>query len=205
MIGADPTPARGLRRFILPAALGALLGTGCLADDTRVERAGAFLEAYSTYRIPAAVALTTDDVLVRERDRRTLRGRDSLQSRIRWDSVVSTQFRAAELRQRGDTVALLGLTETSAWLQLLGVGYLEYEGAFLLFEQNRVAEFSLGTLAPARQEVLERQLASFLPWTQHESPERLSRVLPDGQFVYEPRRAADWLNLLREWVGAAEP
>jgi hypothetical protein len=187
------------------AAIIALLVGGCLVDGDPSERAGQFLEAYSTYRIPDALALVTDDVLVRERDGGTLQGRAALRSRMGWDSVVSTQFRVTELRTRGDTVALIALTETSTWLQLLGVGYLEYEDAYLVFRGGRIAEFALGLTVPARREVLERQLGRFLPWTQHESPERLSRVFPDGRFDYEPRRAADWLNLLREWAGAAEP
>jgi hypothetical protein len=187
------------------AAILALLVSGCTADGDPVDRASRFLEAYSTYRAPDALALVTDDVLVRERDGRTLQGRAALHSRMGWDSVVSTQFRVTELRTRGDTVELIALTETSAWLQLLGVGYLEYEDAYLVFRDGRIAEFSLGTTLPARQEVLERQLGRFLPWTQHESPERLSRVVPGGRFAYEPRRAADWLNLLREWAGEAEP
>jgi hypothetical protein len=187
------------------AAVLALLLGGCVADGDPVDRASRFLEAYSTYRIPNALALVTDDVLVRERDGRTLQGRAALRARIGWDSVVSTQFRVTDLRTRGDSVELIGLTETSAWLQLLGVGYLEYADAYLVFRRGRIAEFSFGTTLPARREVLERQLGRFLPWTQHESPERLSRVFPGGRFDYEPRRAADWLNLLREWAGAAEP
>ena len=176
-----------------------------MAESDPVEHASQFLEAYSTYRIPDALDHVSDAVLVRERDGRTLRGRDALRSRMRWDSVVSTQFHAAQLRRRGDTVELLSLTETSSWLQLLGVGYLEYQGAYLVLEGGRIAEVSLGSLVPARREILERQLGDFLPWTQHESPERLSRVFPHGRFAYEPRRAADWLNLLREWAGADRP
>ncbi len=189
----------------VPAAILALLVGGCTADGDPVDRASQFLEAYSAYRIPDALDLVTAEVLVRERGGRTLQGRAALRSRMSWDSVVSTQFRVTELRTRGDTVELVALTETSAWLQLLGVGYLEYEDAYLVFRRGRIAEFSLGTTLPARQEVLERQLGMFLPWTQHESPERLSRVFPGGRFDYAPRRAADWLNLLREWAGAAEP
>ncbi len=193
------SPAAGV------AAVLALLVGGCLADGDPSDRVVQFLEAYSTFRIPEALALTTGDVLVRERDGRTLQGRTALRSRMGWDSVVSTQFRVTELRTRGDTVELVALTETSTWLQLLGVGYLEYEGAHLVFRRGRIAEFSFGITIAARQEVLERQLGRFLPWTQHESPERLSRVFPGGEFVYAPRRAADWLNLLREWAGSQTP
>ncbi len=54
------------------AAILALLVGGCVTDGDSVDRASRFLEAYSTYRIPDALALVTDDVLVRERDGRTL-------------------------------------------------------------------------------------------------------------------------------------
>jgi hypothetical protein len=172
---------------------------GSPSDSTRANRVERFLEAYNTYRIPRALELAADDVVLLGLGALPIRGRAALDSRMRWDSVVSSQFRAASLKERGDTVIANQLLETSAWLQLLDVGYLEYETVSFVFRGSLIAEISFGPLSEGRRQMLERRLEDFLPWARHEYPERLRRIRPGGRFDYHPRRAADWLILLREW------
>jgi hypothetical protein len=143
--------------------------------------------------------LVAEDVVVDVPDAEQLRGRAELGSRMRWDSVLATQFVGSRAVTRGDTTTMVQLTETSAWLSLLGLASLEHEEARFVVRDGLIAEVSLGPLTPRSRAALERAYADFLPWAQHEYPERLGRVRPEGQFDYQPRRAADLLSLLRVW------
>jgi hypothetical protein len=158
-----------------------------------------FLELYNGYRVAEALELVAEDVAVDIPDAAPLSGSAALGSRMRWDSVLATRFRASTLQARGDTTVVARLTETSAWLQLLGVASLDREEARFVVRDGLIAEISLGALTPSSRENLERAYEDFLPWAQHEYPERLARVRPEGQFDYQPRRAADLLSLLRVW------
>lgn len=158
-----------------------------------------FLEAYNSYRIAEALDLVTEDILLEEPGTTPLRGKGALAGRMRWDSVLATQFQPAAARRRGDTVELLGLRQASAWLQLLGVDYLERGSPRFVLDAGSIDRIFLGTLTEASREALDRGLENFLPWAQHEFPERLARIRPDGEFAYQARRAADLLSLLQEW------
>ena len=192
-------PSGSLCRSSLAAILSGL-ALGCAGERGPAE-AGAdrFLELYNAYRVVDALELVAADVAVDIPDAVRLSGKAELGSRMRWDSVLATQFRASAPKVSGDTTVVARLTETSAWLQLLGVASLEHEEAWFVVRDGLIAEISLGELTSSSREALERAHADFLPWAQHEYPERLGRVRPDGRFDYEPRRAADLLSLLRVW------
>jgi hypothetical protein len=172
---------------------------GCGQEPSLGGRVDQFFEAYNSYRIAEALELVTDDVVLEEPGATPLRGKPALVRRMRWDSVLATQFQAAPARTRGDTVELLGLRQASAWLQLLGVDFLERGSPRFVLRSGSIEHISLGTLTESSREALDRGLEEFLPWAQHEFPERLGRIRPDGEFDYQARRAADLLSLLREW------
>lgn len=172
---------------------------GCDPEPSPGGRVDRFLEAYNSYRIAEALDLVTDDVVFEEPGATPLRGKPALTDRMRWDSVLATRFQPAPARTRGDTVELLGLRQASAWLQLLGIDYLERGSPLFILEDGSIEHISLGTLTEASRAELDRGLDEFLPWAQHEFPERLGRIRPDGEFDYQARRAADLLSLLQEW------
>lgn len=186
-----------------PALLtSAILASGllaCAAQVSRADRVDRFLEAYNSRRIAAALELVTDDVVLVEPGATALRGREALRSRMQWDSVLATRFQAGPGRVRGDTLELFGLRQASAWLQLLGIDYVERDAPRFVFRGALIERISFGTLTEADREALERGLEGFLPWAQHEFPQRLGRIRPGGEFDYQARYAADLLDLLREW------
>lgn len=171
----------------------------CTPEVSRTARADRFLEAYNSRRVGEALALVTDDVVLAEPGTPASRSREGLRARMQWDSVMATRFQAGPSRQRGDTVELLSLRQASAWLQLLGIDYLERAAPRFVFRDSLIEKIWLGDIAEENQGALDRALGEFLPWAQHEFPRRLDRVRPDGHFDYRPRYAADLLALLQEW------
>jgi hypothetical protein len=179
-----------------------LLTSAVVACAPEVGLTGAvdqFLETYNSYRIDQALELVTADVVLVEPGATPLRGRTALRARMQWDSVLATRFQATPARVRGDTVELLGLRQASAWLQLLGIDHLERRAPRFVFRDGLIERISLGAITQAGREALDRGLDDFLPWAQHEFPQRLARVRPDGEFDHQARYAADLLSLLQEW------
>ncbi len=192
-------PSGSLSRVSLAAVLAGLV-LGCASEPGPAEDGVArFLELYNTYNVVDALELVAEGIAVDIPDAAPLKGKAELGLRMRWDSVLATRFRASTHEVNGDTTVVPRLTETSAWLQLLGVASLEHEEARFVVRDGLIAEISLGELTPSSRESLERAYEDFLPWARHEYPERLGRVRPEGQFDYQPRRAADLLSLLRVW------
>lgn len=184
-----------------PASL-VLLATTLLACSQEASLTGnvdRFLELYSSQRIAETLELVTEDVVLAEPGATPVHGREALRARMQWDSVLVTRFRAAPARVRGDTVELLGLRQASAWLQLLGIDHLEHEMPRFVFREGLIERISLGAVTESSREALDRALKDFLPWAQHEFPQRLARIRPEGEFDYQARYAADLLSLLQEW------
>jgi hypothetical protein len=190
-------PSRVLRGTIL-----VLVGSSsaCAGDPGLVHRAHAFAEAHNSYRVEELLSSVTGDVAIEVPNVLPIEGKRAFADWIRWDSVTATQWQVTALRVVDDSIVEGRLTEVSTWLQVIGVGLLEFETVRLVFRDALVSAIIVGTPALEDRERLDRALAGIEAWAQHEFPERLARIRSNGRFVPEPRRAADWIALVREWT-----
>lgn len=171
-------------------------GTAGDPDDT-VRR---FLEAHRAHRVSVALAILADDPAIELPDGRQLAGREALRALFQWDSATAQELTIESFDVHGDMVVAGPLVQRSVWLWLLGVGELAHHpGTEFVVRDGRIASIRLAPLEPAAREALDRGLADFIPWAEHEYPDRLRRIRPAGEFVFGAAPAADWLALLREW------
>ncbi len=183
----------------------AVAGAACASPSrqTVVER---FFDAYNDGRPTTALHLFAEDAVLRQPDGESLRGRRAIGGRLAWDSVLAGQLHAGAYAVSGDTVRVRSLVRRDSSLGLLGIPEIQYEpGTAFVVRSGRIASLSFTQPVAESFTAVERRMADFLPWAQHEYPDRLRRIRPDGSFDYQARRAADWLSLLREWKTARSP
>ncbi|HEX9692821.1 MAG TPA: nuclear transport factor 2 family protein [Gemmatimonadales bacterium] len=188
----------------LTACLLVLGIVGCAADRGADKVVRDFLTARNRYDLRAVSDLVTEDVVMRDPLALPSGGRKAVLARVRWDSVLSSQWRWTGTTVHGDTVTFRRLAETSTWHQILGIGLVERDTTRFVVRAGRVSEIVLGGLDVASETRLRAALDDFLPWALHEFPERLARTRPDGLFDPDPRRGADWLSLIRIWSDSAK-
>lgn len=182
------------------AILAVLVSSACATAGDPDETVRRFLEAHRAHRASAALAYLADDVRFELPGGRRLEGREALRALFQWDSAVARELTVESLEVRGDTVVAGPLAERSVWLWLLGVEQLAHgPGTEFVVRARRIASVRVTPLAPGAREILERALADFLPWAEHEYPDRLHRIRPGGDLAFGASEAADWLLLLREW------
>jgi hypothetical protein len=187
-------------RWLSIAALSCAVAA-CESPPPPHEVVTAFLEAHNRFDHAAATALVAPEIRLMDAHAETVLDRDGLRQRLQWDSVLSVQWRAAAPRVRGDTVILDGFRETSAWHQLLGLGFVERADVMVLVTDGMIREIRLGAPPGTSPDEVPPALDDFLAWVQHEYPERLQRVRPEGRFAANERNAAEWLSLIRAWKG----
>jgi hypothetical protein len=177
-----------------------LVQAACEPAADPVEVVRGFLEAHRANRPAALLDVLTDDATIESSDGRRVQGREALRALFQWDSAVAREIAIEEFDVRGDTVRAGALVERSVWLWLLGIERLvRRPGTTFLVRDSRITEIRFAALEPESRVMLDRALADFLPWAEHEYPDRLHRVRPQGRFAFGARPAADWLLLLREW------
>jgi hypothetical protein len=131
-------------------------------------------------------------------DNETLVGRAALRGRLEWDSVLSANMELDGVTSTGNTVEIRRVVERSDAFAALGLDEVIREDTEIVLDSEGIQTVVFGSLEKVSRERLESALGDFLPWAQHDYPERVGRIRPDG-FDYQARRARDWLSLLNEW------
>lgn len=181
-----------------------LVLVACAGEPGADDAVGRFLDAYNRSDVAAAMETTADDVVLERFD--LLGSTAAVHEVLSWDSALTARLRVGPSAVFDDSVVFAPAWQTSSALQLLGLGEIEYETLVITHRAGLVTAMRFGTLQAESDRSLRQALEDFLPWAQHDYPQRLGRIRPNGRFSFQARHAADWLNLLREWrVGDRAP
>lgn len=179
-------------------------GPTAVNEDQVREWFNAYIEAHNSHDIEAELAFYADEVIFEVPQNTSLMRREDLRARFEWEAVTDSQLSMSGIEIDGDTVTIRDFVETSAWLQLAGIGEIVYEpGTKIVFADGLITEVLPSSPVPESQEAVGAVMDELMDWVMENRPEELEDI-PNGQLPYDGEGAKKLLELLTYWRDAQQ-
>lgn len=162
-----------------------------------------YLEAHNNHDVEAVMAFYTDNIKFIEEGISERTGKDELRNKELWDSAVNASLEITQIEAANKTITGRA-TEFSDWYDAADISEVQYDKIIIKFEGNLISEITV-VYSEETNNKIGRAFLSFLNWTSYFYPDELTKLKPEGTFIYTPELAPLWIRLLKEWRASGEP
>jgi len=181
-----------------------LAGLAC-SDAQRLDQlTRQYFEQHNRHDLSSELAFYAEDAVFEMPGWPPLRGKDALRDQFAFDSVLNSEIIVGGIRVLGDTVFIDSLTERNDFFRLLGISEVRYlPGTRLIFDGGQIEKVQSAQIRPEDMQATSENIEQVLEWLRVPHPELSSEIESGALFQYNAETANRWLQLLREWRGAA--
>jgi hypothetical protein len=174
--------------------------TTCTKKTDPKEQMVKFLENHNEHNIDRTMDYYTDDAIFVVQGQPPLKGKSAIHRVEVWDSAINSRLQVQDIQVRGDTVIIGKIIERNRWFIAAGILEVEYKpGTFVVFSGKKIKEFRPAQLTDRSAQEISAMFQSFMTWAKKERPDELAQIMADKSFNYDPSKAEDWINLIRDW------
>ena len=168
---------------------------GC--SPTLENRIETYEQAHNNHDIEKVMSLYTDDIRFEIVGSWIKVGKEQVRDLAEWDAATNSHMIVTDVKVFEDTVTFK-LKEGNDWFRLAGIEFMYYEPCKMVFADGLIKELKV----EATQESIlafQEVWPSIYQWLLEERKEELSKLISEGEFVYNSENAKKWLSLLKEW------
>lgn len=191
-------------RSLRAACVIVLAGLACFDARHLEQRTRQYFQHHNRHDLTGELAFFTDDAVFEMPGWSPLRGKDALRDQFGFDSVLNSEIIVGGLRVLGDTVVIDSITERNDFFRLLGISEIRYlPGTRFIFHAGQIQNVQSAQIRPEDMQATSAKIEQVLGWLRIAHPEFSSDIESGALFQYNAETANRWLQLLREWRGAA--
>lgn len=181
--------------FIIPIVI---LPYSCSFQPSPKKIVEDHISARNSHQVTAAMDYLADDALL-EIPKMGIRieGKEERRPIFEYDSTLHTILTPSNFSVSGDTVSC-SITEHNDWIEATEIPDAYYPGVVFVVKNNKIS-YTFAELADSSKENFERVLEHFVFWGNEKYPEKMNRMAPDGDFVYNAENGVTVVDMLREW------
>ncbi len=168
---------------------------GC--SPTLENRVKTYEQAHNKHDIEKVMSLYTTDITFEIVGTWKKAGKEQVSELAEWDAATNSHMVISDIKVIKDTVTFK-LKEANDWFRLAGIEFMYYEPCTMVFFDGLIKELK----AEVTQESIlafQEVWPSIYQWISEERNEELSKLISEGEFVYNSENAKKWLSLLNEW------
>ncbi|UCC79744.1 MAG: nuclear transport factor 2 family protein [Candidatus Zixiibacteriota bacterium] len=157
-----------------------------------------YVKAYNSHQVDNIMALYHDSVSFEVTGfNMNFKGKQSVRSIAEYDSVLNTIMTLSNISASGDTV-YCSLSEYNNWVDAAEIPAAYYPRTTFVVKDNKITRL-YAEIADSSLENFERVLDYFVFWGNDKYPEKMRKIAPDGDFIYNAGNGAMVVEMLREW------
>jgi len=126
-----------------------------------------------------------------------MEGKEGRRTIAEYDSVLHTVLTPSNFTISGDTV-FCSITEHNDWIAAAEIPDAYYPRVMYVVKDGKIT-YTFADLADSSKENFERVLDHFVFWGNDNYPEKMKKMAPTGDFVYNAENGVTVVELLREW------
>jgi hypothetical protein len=180
--------------FFLAVAL--VSGLVLFCSPKPVDTVMSYQEAYNSHDVEKLLALVGDDIHYEMEEQFSLQGKEKMRGLAEYDFALNTRLSISQLEASGDTVRG-EMVEVNDWLKTADIPEARYTGLFVV-KDGLIRSVHVQPDAGTRG-TLKRLHAFLIDWGKAERPDKLTELMPDGQFLHNAENAERALSFLRDW------
>lgn len=153
--------------------------------------------AHNHHDIEKVMTLYADDITFEIVGAWMRTGKEQVRGLTEWDSVTNSHMIISNIEVNEDTVTF-NLKEANDWFRLAGIELMFYEPCRMVFSDGLIKELKAET---TRESIVAFQEAwpPVYQWIAEARSEELSRLMFQGEFIYNAENAEKWISLLKEY------
>jgi len=126
-----------------------------------------------------------------------MEGKEGRRAIAEYDSVLHTVLTPSDFTISGDTV-FCSMTEHNDWIAAAEIPDAYYPRVMYVVKDGKIT-YTFADLADSSKENFERVLDHFVFWGNDNYPEKMKKMAPTGEFVYNAENGVTVVEMLREW------
>ena len=167
----------------------------CTPDPAKQVRT--YEKAHNDHDVNKVMSLYTDDIIFEITGSWRKSGRDQVHGLAEWDSVTGSNMIISDIVEGKDTVRFR-LKEKNDWFRAIGIEYMYYDPCIMVFSGGLIKELK-ATVTEESSEAFRVRWPLVYQWLSMEKEPDMTRLIANGEFVYNAENANKWLLLLKEW------
>ncbi len=171
----------------------------CSLGPSRKEIVKEYEKASNAHQIDSLVALFSDNAQIEFVGMSpAFVGKESLAGKARYDSTLNDQITLTINRIKRDTAYAIA-NEKNLWLSQAGLTHGATLSMAFVIKKGKITALR-AEMSDSSLRIINDTMSSLIPWAQQYQPEKLSRLMTNGAFVYGAESARLSLTLLNEWA-----
>jgi hypothetical protein len=156
------------------------------------------IKAKNSHQVSATLEYISDDAVL-EIPKMGIKttGKEGRRTIAEYDSALNTILTPSNFTVSGDTV-FCSITEHNDWIAAAEIPDAYYPRIMFVVQDNKIT-YTYAELADSSKENFERVLDHFVFWGNDKYPEKMKKMAPQGDFVYNAANGAMVVDMLREW------
>ena len=186
-----------LKRHVYVLFILLSVGNILSCSPTLENRVKTYEQAHNKHDIEKVMSLYTTDITFEIVGTWKKAGKEQVSELAEWDAATNSHMVISDIKVIKDTVTFK-LKEANDWFRLAGIEFMYYEPCTMVFFDGLIKELK----AEVTQESIlafQEVWPSIYQWISEERNEELSKLISEGEFVYNSENAKKWLSLLNEW------
>jgi hypothetical protein len=126
-----------------------------------------------------------------------MEGKEGRRAIAEYDSALHTVLTPSDFTISGDTV-FCSITEHNDWIEAAEIPDAHYPRVMYVVKDGKIT-YTSAELDDSSKENFERVLDQFVFWGNDNYPEKMKKMAPTGEFVYNAENGVTVVEMLREW------
>jgi hypothetical protein len=157
-----------------------------------------FVKTYNSHQVAKIMELYADSVTFEVTGfNMKFKGKEAVRAIAEYDSALNTIMTLSNITASADTV-FCSLSEHNDWVEAAVIPDAYYPRTMFVVKEKKI-ERLYADIADSSHENFERVLDHFVFWGNDNYPEKMKKMAPDGDFVYNAKNGAMVVEMLREW------
>lgn len=156
------------------------------------------IKAKNSHQVSATLEYISDEALL-EIPKMGIKttGKEGRRNVAEYDSALNTILTPSNFTVSADTV-FCSITEHNDWIAAAEIPDAYYPRVMFVVEDGKIS-YTYAELADSSKENFERVLDHFVFWGNDKYPEKMKKMAPEGDFVYNADNGTMVVEMLREW------
>lgn len=157
-----------------------------------------YVKAYNSHLVDRIMALYADSVSFEVPGFGiSYKGKDAVRAIAEYDSVLNTIMTLSNITASADTV-FCSLSEYNNWVEAAEIPAAYYPRTMFVVKDGKITRL-YAEIADSTLENFERVLDHFVFWGNEKYPDKMKKMAPEGDFVYNAENGIMVVEMLREW------
>ncbi len=184
--------------ILLSAVSMAIIFSNCSLKPSPQKVVEDFVAVYNSHQVDNIMALYTDSITFEVTGFGiNLKGKEQVWAIAEYDSALNTIMTLSNIRISDDTV-YCSLSEYNDWVDAAEIPAAYYPRTMFVLKDNKIARV-YSEIADSSLENYERVLDHFVFWGNDKYPEKMRKMAPKGNFIYNAENGFMVVEMLREW------